>query len=94
MTSKHTSDVKITEDEAAVYDRQIRVWGIEAQKRSEFSFSALFPSIASFALFAHTFGILLDHSLRASKVLVVGLGSFGAELCKNIVLAGIGLTIF
>ncbi len=24
----------ITEDEAALYDRQIRLWGVEAQKRS------------------------------------------------------------
>lgn len=24
---------KITEDEAALYDRQIRLWGIECQKR-------------------------------------------------------------
>ena len=26
-------DVKITEDEAALYDRQIRLWGMECQKR-------------------------------------------------------------
>ena len=25
--------VKLTEDEAEQYDRQIRLWGIEAQKR-------------------------------------------------------------
>ncbi|CAE1294313.1 UBLE1A [Acanthosepion pharaonis] len=50
----------ITEDEAALYDRQIRLWGLDAQKR-----------------------------LRAAKVLLVGLRGLGAEVAKNIVLAGI-----
>lgn len=27
----------ITEDEAALYDRQIRLWGLDAQKRLEIS---------------------------------------------------------
>ncbi len=26
-------DQAITEDEAALYDRQIRLWGVDAQKR-------------------------------------------------------------
>lgn len=50
----------ITEDEAALYDRQIRLWGLDAQKR-----------------------------LRNSKVLLIGLRGLGAEIAKNIVLAGI-----
>lgn len=50
----------ITEDEAELYDRQIRLWGLDAQKR-----------------------------LRVTKMLLVGLGGLGAEVCKNIVLAGI-----
>lgn len=50
----------ITEDEAELYDRQIRLWGLEAQKR-----------------------------LRVTKLLLVGLGGLGSEVCKNIVLAGI-----
>jgi ubiquitin-like 1-activating enzyme E1 A len=50
----------LTADEAEQYDRQIRLWGLEAQKR-----------------------------LRTSSVLVVGAGGLGAELCKNIVLAGV-----
>jgi ubiquitin-like 1-activating enzyme E1 A len=50
----------ITEAEAAQYDRQIRLWGLEAQKR-----------------------------LRSSSVLVVGMQGLAAEVCKNIVLAGI-----
>ncbi|KAJ7530843.1 hypothetical protein O6H91_14G021500 [Diphasiastrum complanatum] len=51
----------LTEQETAVYDRQIRVWGVEAQKR-----------------------------LSKSRVLVVGITGVVAEVCKNIVLAGIG----
>lgn len=31
---EHTSEV-LTEQEAAVYDRQIRVWGVDAQRRYE-----------------------------------------------------------
>jgi molybdopterin/thiamine biosynthesis adenylyltransferase len=28
-------EITISEAEAALYDRQIRLWGLEAQKRSE-----------------------------------------------------------
>lgn len=31
--SARQSEVKLTEDEAEQYDRQIRLWGLEAQKR-------------------------------------------------------------
>ncbi|KAI5055103.1 hypothetical protein GOP47_0030248 [Adiantum capillus-veneris] len=51
----------LTEQEAAVYDRQIRVWGVEAQRR-----------------------------LSRGRILVIGMSNVLAELCKNIVLAGIG----
>jgi len=50
----------ITEDEAALYDRQIRLWGLDAQKR-----------------------------LRASSVLLCGVCGLGAEVAKNLILAGI-----
>ncbi|XP_068106829.1 SUMO-activating enzyme subunit 1 isoform X1 [Hyperolius riggenbachi] len=50
----------ISEEEAAQYDRQIRLWGLEAQNR-----------------------------LRKSKVLLVGLGGLGAEVAKNLILAGV-----
>ncbi|CAH1790823.1 unnamed protein product [Owenia fusiformis] len=52
--------VDITENEAELYDRQIRLWGLDAQKR-----------------------------LRAARVLLIGLRGLGAEVAKNIVLAGI-----
>ncbi|XP_078389589.1 SUMO-activating enzyme subunit 1 [Cetorhinus maximus] len=50
----------ISEEEAAQYDRQIRLWGLEAQKR-----------------------------LRGSRVLLVGLKGLGAEVAKNLTLAGV-----
>jgi len=50
----------ITEDEAQLYDRQIRLWGLDAQRR-----------------------------LRGARVLLIGVGGLGAEVAKNIVLAGI-----
>lgn len=53
-------EINITEDEAALYDRQIRLWGLDAQRR-----------------------------LRAARVLLIGLRGLGAEIAKNIVLAGI-----
>ncbi|XP_030855037.1 SUMO-activating enzyme subunit 1-like [Strongylocentrotus purpuratus] len=54
------AELQITEEEAELYDRQIRLWGFDAQKR-----------------------------LRASSLLLVGLGGLGAEVCKNIVLVGV-----
>ncbi|TRY99758.1 hypothetical protein DNTS_020933 [Danionella cerebrum] len=55
----------ISEEEAAQYDRQIRLWGLDAQKR-----------------------------LRGSRVLLVGLRGLGAEIAKNLILAGVkGLTL-
>ncbi|XP_062329654.1 SUMO-activating enzyme subunit 1 [Osmerus eperlanus] len=55
----------ISEEEAAQYDRQIRLWGLDAQKR-----------------------------LRGSRVLLVGMGGLGAEVAKNLILAGVkGLTM-
>lgn len=58
-------DAVISEEEAAQYDRQIRLWGLDAQKR-----------------------------LRGSRVLLVGMGGLGAEVAKNLILAGVkGLTM-
>ncbi|XP_030402525.1 SUMO-activating enzyme subunit 1 isoform X1 [Gopherus evgoodei] len=55
----------ISEEEAAQYDRQIRLWGLAAQRR-----------------------------LRASRVLLVGMKGLGAEVAKNLILAGVkGLTM-
>ncbi|XP_059479343.1 SUMO-activating enzyme subunit 1 [Neocloeon triangulifer] len=51
---------EISEDEATLYDRQIRLWGLDSQKR-----------------------------LRAARVLVVGARGLGAEVAKNLILAGV-----
>ena len=51
----------VTEQEVTQYDRQIRLWGLEAQNR-----------------------------LRGAKILLFGIGPLGGEICKNLVLAGIG----
>ncbi|XP_037090598.1 SUMO-activating enzyme subunit 1-like [Pollicipes pollicipes] len=50
----------ITEEEAALYDRQIRLWGLNAQ-----------------------------HRLRSARVLLVHAGGLGAEVAKNLILAGV-----
>lgn len=56
-----TSEQEVTEQEVTQYDRQIRLWGLDGQKR-----------------------------LRNSKICCLGLGSLGAEIVKNLVLAGVG----
>nr|CAD7404639.1 unnamed protein product [Timema cristinae] len=57
---KKTTESNLSKEESEQYDRQIRLWGLESQKR-----------------------------IRATDVLVVGIGGFGAEVCKNIILAGV-----
>ena len=81
-------------DEASLYDRQIRLWGLEAQNRS-----------ASTSSPSHTSGILertYDQGqeeadtlgrMRSSTVLVVSLKGVAHEIIKNLVLAGIGRLI-
>jgi ubiquitin-like 1-activating enzyme E1 A len=52
-------------DEIALYDRQIRLWGVAAQEK-----------------------------IRSANILLVGLNGLGAEITKNLMLAGVGtLTI-
>ncbi|KAF9938921.1 SUMO-activating enzyme subunit 1 [Modicella reniformis] len=52
---------RITEDEAALYDRQIRLWGLDAQ-----------------------------HRMRNASILIAGMRALSDEVCKNIILAGVG----
>ena len=59
-----TSKDDVTNEEAELYDRQIRLWGLEAQSR-----------------------------VRNAKVLLAGFGGFHAEVCKNLVLAGVSVTV-
>eukprot|EP01103_Thecamoeba_quadrilineata_P016201 TRINITY_DN534_c0_g1_i4.p1 TRINITY_DN534_c0_g1~~TRINITY_DN534_c0_g1_i4.p1 ORF type:complete len:180 (+),score=27.68 TRINITY_DN534_c0_g1_i4:36-575(+) len=51
----------LTQEEAERYDRQIRLWGLTAQKR-----------------------------MGSSEVLLICLKGSNAEVCKNLVLAGVG----
>ncbi|KAJ3300385.1 SUMO-activating enzyme subunit 1 [Borealophlyctis nickersoniae] len=51
----------ITKEEVDLYDRQIRLWGLEAQQR-----------------------------MRNAKILVAGVNGLSNEVCKNVVLAGVG----
>eukprot|EP01089_Gocevia_fonbrunei_P003393 TRINITY_DN1334_c0_g1_i2.p1 TRINITY_DN1334_c0_g1~~TRINITY_DN1334_c0_g1_i2.p1 ORF type:complete len:104 (+),score=16.32 TRINITY_DN1334_c0_g1_i2:161-472(+) len=52
---------QLSEEEAALYDRQIRLWGVAVQQR-----------------------------MRDAKILLAGLGGIMNEVCKNLVLAGVG----
>ncbi|CAE7262475.1 SAE1 [Symbiodinium natans] len=54
----------ITGDQVAVYDRQLRLWGVQAQQR-----------------------------LLNAKVLIWGMEGSNVEACKNLVLAGVSLTL-
>ena len=51
----------LSEQEAQIYDRQIRLWGVKAQQR-----------------------------LRNARLLCYSMSALSAEICKNVVLAGIG----
>jgi ubiquitin-like 1-activating enzyme E1 A len=51
----------LSAEAAKIYDRQIRLWGVEAQNR-----------------------------MLNTRVLIVGIRGLSAEICKNIVLAGVG----
>lgn len=55
---------ELTDREAEIYDRQIRLWGVDAQKR-----------------------------LRTSQILIAGLNGLGAEVSKNVTLAGMNVVV-
>ncbi|XP_053658652.1 SUMO-activating enzyme subunit 1 [Anopheles marshallii] len=55
-----SNGAELTEHEAELYDRQIRLWGLDSQKR-----------------------------LRSARILIAGLNGLGAEIAKNIILAGV-----
>lgn len=59
-TAIATTTATLSADQAQLYDRGIRLWGMDAQQR-----------------------------MGASTVLVLGMSEAGAEVCKNVVLAGI-----
>ncbi|XP_003485941.1 SUMO-activating enzyme subunit 1 [Bombus impatiens] len=65
MVGDKSQNVELTDHEAELYDRQIRLWGLESQKR-----------------------------LREAKILLIGLNGYGAEIAKNIILAGVKAITF
>ena len=65
---------KINSDEFELYDRQIRLWGLDAQNRY------FYYKIRKF---------FLIFRLRQSSVIIVGMTGLGAELAKNLMLSGL-----
>ena len=54
----------LTTKETEIYDRQLRLWGVEAQQR-----------------------------MRGARVYIAGLSGIGTEVTKNLVLAGVSVTL-
>lgn len=55
---------ELSKQEIEIYDRQIRLWGVQAQRR-----------------------------MQNSKIYIAGVSALGAELAKNVVLAGMSVTL-
>ena len=96
---------ELTEDEVALYDRQIRLWGVEAQSKFDINFLSFSQySLSNFQHITTNSLIyskkLIYHSnltqissknrIRNSKVLVYNIRGIGVEVSKNIVLSGVG----
>ncbi len=78
----------LTKAEAAVYDRQLRVWGVEAQQRcARERARARYCSRGQWCELIRT---SFSRRMMESKVLVVGLGGVSCEICKNLILGGVG----
>jgi hypothetical protein len=76
------SPTGLTEEEATRYDRQMRLWGIEAQQRYYSRHSNLSTAWTS-----------LSFRMRNATILVIRLRGVATEVIKNVVLAGIGKLI-
>jgi molybdopterin/thiamine biosynthesis adenylyltransferase len=78
-----------------IFDRQIRLWGAEAQRRCALKSFSPSPNASPHASppipLSHSHLSMHPHfRLELARVLVVGLNAVGAEVAKNIVLAGCG----
>ena len=51
MEGSGEAAVDLTVDEAEQYDRQIRLWGLEAQKRYKFNVGSIFSRLEIFCFF-------------------------------------------
>jgi ubiquitin-like 1-activating enzyme E1 A len=72
-------------DEAAVYDRQIRLWGLEAQQKC--------VPIGPFGESSSGCFYYFYDRMRNATILLVRVRGVATEVIKNIVLAGIGKLI-
>jgi len=77
--------IELTEQETELYDRQIRLWGLDSQKRYAFC-DSITPNRIN--IFNTTMNVCI-YRLRAARILLCGLNGFGAEIAKNIILAGV-----
>jgi ubiquitin-like 1-activating enzyme E1 A len=67
-------------DEIALYDRQIRLWGVQAQEK------CVLPD-CEIGLKAN---VCIRRRLRTANILLVSIRALANEIAKNLVLAGIG----
>ena len=73
---------EITNDEVKLYDRQIRLWGLEAQSRMRNS--RILGTILCRSY------VPVSRMYCTINTLVIGVTALSNELLKNIVLAGVG----
>jgi len=72
---------ELTEDETKLYDRQIRTWGLDSQKRLR---SARFVGCNK----REKIKVMSLNNLL-SRIVVAGMKGLGCEVAKNLVLAGV-----
>ncbi len=75
-------DQMITEDQEALYDRQIRLWGVDAQKKLPFKIEQEQKKL-------QILEFLYFYRLLAARILMINMSGLSAEIAKNLVLSGI-----
>lgn len=74
---------ELTEAEAKVYDRQLRVWGVEVQRRQAEPQAECFPPNGVIKVALLTMPCVYMRRLNAAKILIAGLTSgVAAEVCR------------
>jgi len=79
---------EVTEDQAALYDRQIRLWGLDAQQR--YMVPQEEEEEENRYKISSSFSTPRTHRIQNAKILVVHVGGISTEALKNVVLAGVG----
>lgn len=79
----------LTDDEAQLYDRQIRLWGLDGQQRylthSPYDLCSSFRCSSSFFFFFSSYNC----RIKAARILIIRPRGLLTEVIKNIVLAGV-----